>query len=103
MIKENLYRGYTGVETENLPDRFYVLGAPMNYNGGQLMLLKKSYNTTYNNLVYTKTTKYLPSGNVEDESYFYYDNSNQNLTALAHKIGNGVTYPNLDVKILLSG
>jgi hypothetical protein len=40
MIKENLYRGYTGVETENLPDRFYVLGAPMNYNGGQLMLLK---------------------------------------------------------------
>jgi len=106
MQKENHFSNYITTGTNVSQKEFYAYGTsvytyPSSTSGNtvfELMQFKKSYNTIYNNLVYTKTTKYLPSGNVEDENYMYYDTSNQNLTAVAHKIGNGVTYPNLDVK-----
>lgn len=98
MLKEFMYKGYVGVETENFPNRHYAYAPAISYDDYDLMQLKKSYNTIYNNLVYTKTTKYLPSGNVEDESHMYYDNNNQNLVGVAHKIENGTAYPIFDVK-----
>jgi len=97
LVKENIYSGYTGVETENFPNRHYVFGNANGYNNYEFMKLKKSYNTIYNNLVYTKTTKYLPSGNIEDISNMNYD-VYQNLTEVSHKTGNGTTFPVIDLK-----
>ncbi len=99
--KENIYKGYEGLEEENLPNKNSYTGSsiysdPNSWHIYELMQHKKSYNTIYNNLVYTKTTNYLPSGSIENESYMYYD-INQNLLGLAHKIKNGETYPVFEV------
>jgi len=105
LMKENVYSSYSVTNMNNLPSEFYSFGSATytNPNGPlyqtyELMQSKKSYNAIYNNLVYTKSTNYFPSGNIEDESYRYFDNINQNLTATAHKIENGVTYPKLEVQ-----
>ena len=105
LLKENVYSSYNITDMNNLPNEFYSFGSSTytNPNGpfyatSELMQAKKSYNAIYNNLVYTKTTNYFPSGNIEDESYRYFDNINQNLIATAHKVGNGVTYPIIDIQ-----
>ena len=101
--KENIYKGYEGTDVENFPDRFYAIGTSIyqNPNGptypvSELMQSKKSYNSIYNNLVSTKTTNYLPSGNVEEVSNMNYD-VYQNVTEVSHKTGNGTTFPIIDL------
>ncbi|OJX30809.1 MAG: hypothetical protein BGO86_01845 [Chryseobacterium sp. 36-9] len=103
--KENIYNGYLDQSGNDMDYGQSIVGAAIyvdplssNYDSYELMQFQKTYYTTNYNLTYSKTTKYLPSGNIEDESYRYYDGVNQNLVGSAHKIGNGVTYPNLDVK-----
>lgn len=113
MIKENVYKGYIGYSGEEL-DYGYVIPGTSVYSDPiptisdhepydvyhdpyELMQLRKSYNTIYNNLAYTKTTKYLPSGNIEEISNMNYD-VYQNLTEVSHKTGNGTTFPIIDLK-----
>jgi len=58
----------------------------------ELMQFTKSYNIIYNNLVDTKTTKYFPSGDVEEVSHMNYDGY-QNLSEVSNKISDGLTFP----------
>jgi len=105
--KENIYKGYEGTDAENFPDRFYAIGTSIyqNPNGpfypiSELMQSKKSYNSIYNNLVSTKTTSYLPSGNVEEISNMNYDGY-QNVTEVSRKTGDGITFPIIELKKFL--
>lgn len=100
--KENIYSSLLETGLDSNGERYFnganVITLPNtsgdnDYDYAELISTRKSYNALYNNLAYTKTTQYLPSGNIENESYMYYDEFNQNLLQKFNKTKTGTSYP----------
>ncbi|MDP9958120.1 hypothetical protein J2X97_003794, partial [Epilithonimonas hungarica] len=104
MIKENLYQGYVEQSGEDIDFGHYLPGPAIYSNPlgigefWELMQFQKSYFTTNYNLTHTKTTQYMPSGNIADETYMFYNVQDQNLEGTAHKIADASINANFEVK-----
>lgn len=102
---ENNYNFYNQTGTEFFPNEKYYIGTIIhryknssgdnNYNYAELLESKKSYNLIYNNLIYSKVTKYNTNGNIVDEIYLDYDDI-QNTKKVFHKISSGNSFPIYD-------
>lgn len=100
---ENIYRGFYGQLGEDFYHGYVFPGTSIfsdkiNNYSYELMEFEKSYYGIPYNLIYSKSTSYLPSGNVENEVKMDYDLANQNLRWVANKIGDGVVYPQVNLK-----
>ena len=102
--QENVYESFTEDDYNPSGEEYYVYGANVIQKGGgndggsdtdyaELISTEKGYNSLYNNLVYTKTTDFLPSGDFVEETNYGYDLNNQNLFSQSTKIKNGNSYP----------